>query len=76
MDAYADKNYLHAKIYALYDNLLKKTDYSEIINSKNLLSILPASEPSLNTSDHIKIKETIFRNQITKLSQKFELYSL
>ncbi len=67
MDPYADRSYLHAKIYALYDSLLKKKDYSEIINLNNLLPVLPGTEGSVDASNYLKIKESVFRSQTQKI---------
>ncbi|MCP4764034.1 MAG: V-type ATPase subunit, partial [archaeon] len=67
MVPYADRIYLHTKIHALYDKLLKKADYSEIINSNNLLLALPDREGSIDTTDYITIKENVFRSQIQKI---------
>jgi len=67
MNPYADKNYLHAKIHALHDQLLKRNDYIKIINAQKPHLAFPALISENDAEDYSKVKEKIFRNQIKKL---------
>jgi len=67
MNPYADKNYLHAKIHALRDQLLKRNDYIKIINAQKPHLAFPALISETDAEDYCKVKEKIFRNQIKKL---------
>jgi vacuolar-type H+-ATPase subunit C/Vma6 len=67
MNPYADKNYLHAKIHALRDQLLKRNDYIKIINAQKPHLAFPSLISEDDAEDHNKAKEIIFRNQIKKL---------
>ena len=67
MNLYADKDYLHAKIHALRDQLLKRNDYIKIINAQKPHLAFPALISETDTEDYSKVKEKIFRNQIKKL---------
>ena len=67
MNPYADKNYLHAKIHALRDKLLKRNDYIKIINAQKPHLAFPALISETDAEDYSKVKEKIFRNQIKKL---------
>ena len=67
MNPYADKNYLHAKIHALRDQLLKRNDYIKIINAQKPHFAFPTLISETDAEDFSKVKEKIFRNQIKKL---------
>jgi vacuolar-type H+-ATPase subunit C/Vma6 len=67
MNPYADKNYLHAKIHALRDQLLKRNDYIKIINAQKPHLAFPTLISETDAEDYSKVKEKIFRNQIKKL---------
>jgi len=67
MNPYADKNYLHAKIHALRNQLLRQNDYIKIINAQKPHLAFPTLISEDDTEDHKKAKEIIFRNQIKKL---------
>lgn len=67
MNHYADKAYLHAKIFALHNQLLRRNDYFEIINAKKAHLAFPGLISETDARDHIKVKEIIFRNQIQKI---------
>lgn len=67
MNPYADKNYMHAKIHALRDQMLKRNDYIKIINAQKPHLAFPTLISEDDAEDHNKTKEIIFRNQIKKL---------
>ena len=67
MNPYADKNYLHAKIHALRDQLLKRNDYIKIINAQKPHLSFPALISETDTKDFSSVKEKIFCNQIKKV---------
>ena len=67
MNQNADKIYLHAKIHALRDQLLKRNDYIKIINAQKPHLAFPALISETDTEDFSKVKEKIFRDQIKKL---------
>ena len=67
MNPYADKNYLHAKIHALRNQLLRRNDYTKIINAQKPHLTFPTLISENDAEDHNKTKEIIFRNQIKKL---------
>ena len=67
MNPYADKNYLHAKIHALRDQLLKRNDYIKIINAQKPHLAFSSLISETGTEDYSKVKEKIFRDQIKKL---------
>ena len=67
MNPYADKNYMHAKIHALRDQLLRRNDYIKIINAQKPHLAFPTLISENDAEDFSKVKEIIFRNQIKKL---------
>ena len=73
MNPYKDKDYLHAKIHALRDQLLKRNDYIKIINAQKPHLAFPALISDTDAEDPSKVKEKIFRNQIKKLLVFIEL---
>ncbi|MBW2004361.1 MAG: V-type ATPase subunit [Deltaproteobacteria bacterium] len=67
MNQNADKIYLHAKIHALRDQMLRRNDYIKIINAQKPHLAFPTLISENDAEDHNKTKEIIFRNQIKKL---------
>jgi hypothetical protein len=67
MNPYADKNYLHAKIHALRDQMLRRNDYTKIINAQRPHLAFPTLLSENDAEDLNKAKEVIFRNQIKKV---------
>jgi len=67
MNQNADKIYLHAKIHALRDQMLRRNDYIKIINAQKPHLAFPTLISEDDAEDHNKTKEIIFRNQINKL---------
>jgi vacuolar-type H+-ATPase subunit C/Vma6 len=67
MNPYADKNYLHAKIHALRDQMLRRNDYIKIINAQRPHLAFPTLISENAAEDLNEAKEIIFRNQIGKV---------
>ncbi|MCP4129490.1 MAG: V-type ATPase subunit [bacterium] len=71
MSYYADRIYLHAKIYALHNTLFKKRDYVELINAKKIHlafpNYMPGSDETAYEANYIQLKEILFRQQIEKV---------
>jgi len=67
MNQNADKIYLHAKIHALRDQMLRRNDYIKIINAQKPHLAFPTLISETDAEDYSKVKEKIFRNQIKKL---------
>jgi len=72
MYGYADKNYKHAKIYALQNLLLKKNEYLDLIHSADFspLSSEPFRENEIKKP--LSLKESVFRKQIEKIIRMIE----
>ena len=57
---FADREYLHAKIYALRSGLLDRNDYEKIASAKGLRDAFPALAIDKISESPLKIKEAIF----------------
>lgn len=62
MRYYADKDNLHARIYAMRGRLLSLKDYDSIVRDQEAFF-----DRFSDTHDHVKAKEMIFREQVAKV---------
>ena len=60
MNFYADRNYIHARVYALHGQLLAVEDYYDMARSGSFKSILPGVDSSNIKNNSQFIKEKIF----------------
>jgi vacuolar-type H+-ATPase subunit C/Vma6 len=63
MNFYADSNYIHARIYALHSQLLRRKDYNDIAGSGHFQSVMPGLDMGNIKNNSTVIKEKIFESQ-------------
>ncbi len=66
MNNLVDRIYVHAKIHALHGYLLSRDDYQEIVRSGKIQPVFPGIPGTIEPTDIIQAKETIFRHHIEK----------
>jgi len=64
MGCFADRDYVHAKVYALHGYLLSEKDYTEMLGTGNVQRAAPGIPPGMLHDDFLKAKEYVFRQQI------------
>ncbi|PKL38496.1 MAG: hypothetical protein CVV44_11470 [Spirochaetae bacterium HGW-Spirochaetae-1] len=64
MGCFADRDYVHAKVYALHGYLLSEKDYAEMLGTGNVQGAAPGIPPGMLHDDFLKAKEYVFRQQI------------
>ncbi|MBN2040694.1 MAG: V-type ATPase subunit [Spirochaetes bacterium] len=64
---FANIMYVHGKIHALFNNLFRKKEYIDLINSRNFNSLFPDLQKDITGEKFTIIKEVLFRHQIEKL---------
>lgn len=63
MNFYADSNYIHARIYALHSQLLRRKDYNDIAVSGHFQTVIPGLDTGNIKNNSTTIKERIFESQ-------------